>query len=186
METVHNVARSCVEYAETQNAIDSITGARENVPLHGSADNSEEAQSSSMVTIDILPFCKCSMCNEVFQNTIVPDEDFVIDLNRAVQCHCGCNMCKSCYQSNNGRCQIKGHTHMQSNNAPVNSVIVDLMNKVDVQHNLTDITDPEDQGPSHYEDPCLVTETIAAIAGPEMDLPQGNFLTYYIMWIFFT
>lgn len=168
------------EHVEQQSAVQSILFVRDSEDSNDSSYQRSPAQLQQRniqqrlidpIAQDIPSLYKCDTCNQPFQNTILLDKEFMIDLNRAIQCMCQCNICKICYNDNKGCVRHK----LVSQRGPINSTMVSLLDNLDVQQDSTDITDPVDTGPLHHDAQDLVAETIAAITGPEMNLPQGNF-----------
>ncbi|KAL0961675.1 hypothetical protein UPYG_G00352940 [Umbra pygmaea] len=104
-------------------------------------DDNRDPQSDSLRSM-LERSVTCSVCNKVFNRSAIC-QDYLIQLNRPIQCSCTCNICASCYQHNRG-CPIH---KILSTRASVNTTVSDLASSTHLQgfgewETATETSDP--------------------------------------------
>ena len=118
--------------AEGNNSITSLQQSLNPTPAQSEPQNMVDRNVTTDSTATLLDKVKllvsCSTCGKIFNRTVVCHE-YQIQLNRPVQCACGCVICTLCYREQEG-C----HVHVVSKNGTVNSTASTLASCSDLEH----------------------------------------------------
>lgn len=79
--------------------------------------NQDQARPHDIMSI-IKKFLRCNICKEVFNSNFMV-QNYTVERNKPMQCHCSCVICLTCYRENRG-CPIH---HLTSYRAPVCALI---------------------------------------------------------------
>lgn len=105
----------------------------ETVPYH--EDHSRKLLDSQITSTHLLlaivnEAIQCSTCNKIFNRAVIC-HDYLIELNRPIQCACGCVLCTLCYRNQKGCCvhsviSSRGPINVIANNLASCSDLKDL------------------------------------------------------------
>lgn len=99
----------------------------ETVTYHELTPDHSRNLSASHITFPCIPMAivdeaiRCSTCRELFNRAVIC-HNFLIQLNRPIQCACGCVICTLCYHHQGG---CRQH-HVLSSRGPVNTIANNL------------------------------------------------------------
>lgn len=115
---------------------------------------------------------RCSTCSKIFNRAVIC-HDYLIQLNRPIQCACGCVICTLCYQHQRGCSQH----NVSSSRGPVNAIANNLTSCPDLK-NLGD-WDLERNADDHFkmEANTHVQQMIKEVPRPGFrELQNGRYL----------
>lgn len=118
---VHNVTRNLQPVIASHSQLIPPPPQSETVTYHElTPDHSRQLLDSHITSIHTLlaivkEAIRCSTCSKIFNRAVIC-HDYLIELNKPIQCVCGCVICTLCYNSRKG-CSVH---NVLSSRAPVN------------------------------------------------------------------
>lgn len=88
-----------------------------------------EVKATGTLLTTVKEAIRCRACNNIFNRAFIC-HDYLIQLNRPIQCVCGCVLCTLCYQDQNG-CRVHS---IVSTRGPVNATANNLACLPDLKH----------------------------------------------------